>query len=132
MIILRIVPAPAVLESLTPLDGMEKEMEDMVESIEDPQETQQNNTTREAIPLSYLQKSLDPHMAHREVDNFNEYITETSNLLDTPHFEPTPLWINQYEPTSSPAIVLLLEAPLDLEVMPLLVIPIDTLPVISS
>ena len=35
-----IVFAPSVLESLTPLDGMEKEMEDMVESIEDPQKTQ--------------------------------------------------------------------------------------------
>ena len=31
-----IVLAPAVLELLTPLDGMKKEMKDMIESIEDP------------------------------------------------------------------------------------------------
>ena len=31
-----IVPTPSVLESLTPLDGMKKEMKDMVESIENP------------------------------------------------------------------------------------------------
>ena len=84
-------------------------MEDMVESIENPQETQQNNTTRKAIPLSYLQKSLDPHMAHHKVDNFNEYITKINDPLNTPYFEPTLLWTNQYEPTSSPPIVLMLE-----------------------
>ena len=71
-------------------------------------------------------------MAHHEVDNFNGYITEMSNLLDTPHLEHTSLWINQYEPTSSPPIVLLLEPPPELELMQLLVIPTATLPVISS
>ena len=75
-------------------------------------------------------------MAHHEVDNFNGYITEMSNPLDTPHFEPhfepTLLWINQYEPTSSPPIVFLPEAPPDLEVMPLPIIPTDILPMISS
>ena len=64
--------------------------------------------------------------------NDNEYIIEMNDLLDTSYFEPTSLWINQYEPTSSPPIVSLLEAPLDLEVMPLPVMPKDTLPIISS
>ena len=82
------VSFPAVLESFTLLDGMKK---DMVESIENPQETQQNNITRGAIPLYYPQKSLDPYMAHHKVDNFNEYITKINNPLDTPYFEPTSL-----------------------------------------
>ena len=63
----------------------------MMELIEDPQKSQQNNITKEVIPLSYPQKSLDPQVAHHEVDNFNEYITEMSNLLDTPYLEPTSL-----------------------------------------
>ena len=104
----------------------------MVESIENPQETQQNNITREAIHLPYPQKSLDPYMAHHKVDNFNEYITEINDPLDTLYFEPTSLWTNQYEPTSSPPIVSLLETPPGLEVMPLPVMPTDTLLVISS
>ena len=71
-------------------------------------------------------------MAHHKVDNFNKYIIDSNDLPDTPHFEPTSLWINQYEPTSSPSIVSLLEVPPNLEVMPLSVMPKDTLPVISS
>ena len=71
-------------------------------------------------------------MAHHKVDNFNEYITEINDPLDTPYFEPTSLWTNQYEPTSSPPIVSLLETPPGLEVMPLPVVPTDTLPVTSS
>ena len=111
-----IVPSPTVLESLTPFDGMKKEIKDVIELIEDPQETQQNSITREAIPLSYPQKSLDPHMAHHKVDNFNEYITETNDLPNTPLFEPTSLWINQYETISSPPIVSLLKTPPNFEV----------------
>ena len=33
------VPSPAILESLTSFDGMEKEIEDVIESIEDSLET---------------------------------------------------------------------------------------------
>ena len=83
-----IVPPPAVLESLTPFDGMKKEIEDVIESIEDPQKTQQNNITREAIPLPYLRKSLDPSMARHKVDNFNEYVTEINDLLDNHTLNP--------------------------------------------
>ena len=34
-----IVPPSAILESLTPFDGMKKEIEDVIESIEDLQKT---------------------------------------------------------------------------------------------
>ena len=105
---------------------------DRVASIKGPQETQQNNITREAIHLSYPQKLLEPSMAHHEVDNFNEYITKINDPLDTPYFEPIPLWTKQYEPTSSPPIVPLLETPPGLEMMPLPVMPTDTLPVTYS
>ena len=70
-------------------------------------------------------------MAHYKVDNFNEYTTKINNPL-TPYFEPTSLWTKQYEPTSSPPIVPLLETPPGLEMTPLSVMPTDTLPVISS
>ena len=118
------VPFPVILEASTPLECMEK---DKVESLENPQEMQQNNITREAIPLPYPQKALDPYMAHYTVDNFNEYTTKINDPFDTPYFEPTSLWTKQYEPTSSPPIVPLLETPPCLEMKPLPVMPTDTL-----
>ena len=67
-------------------------------------------------------------MAHHKVDNFNEYITEINDPLDTPYS----LWTSQYEPTSSPPIVSLLETSPGLEMTPLPVMPTDTLLVTSS
>ena len=82
------VPFPVILEASTPLECMKN---DKVESLENPQEMQQNDITREAIPLPYPQKALDPYMAHYTVDNFNEYTTKINDPFDTPYFEPTSL-----------------------------------------
>ena len=71
-------------------------------------------------------------MAHHKVDNFYEYLTEINDPLDTPYFEPTSLWTKQYEPTSSPPIVPLLDTPPDPEMIPLPVMPTNTLPVTYS
>ena len=70
-------------------------------------------------------------MAHYKVDNFNEYTTKINNPL-TPYFEPTSLWTKQYEPTSSPPIVPLLDTPPDPEMIPLPVMPANTLPITYS
>ena len=69
-------------------------------------------------------------MAHYTVDNFNEYTTKINNPFDTPYFEPTSLWTKQYEPTSSPPIVPLLDTPPGLTPLP--VMPTNTLPVTYS
>lgn len=97
-------PFPSSLKSPNPFSG-DGQSDEMMNLVETSQEPQVNNILEEALPTILYQDSLNPYLAHYEVDDFDDdgYNIEDIDQVDSSYLKTIPLLIENFDPPPIPS-----------------------------